>query len=177
MEQELVIRGVKTKRVNPKAITRSSLLGYIDSQSGVWEEGQLTAAIKATQEDSNQKNWVHIDGPLDHEWAENLNSALDENRQLHLANGEIVTLDSQTCLVFEADSLKNLTPATVSRCGLVHMNRDECNSPKFILNQYFHRLAPNTQDNIKDLDQQVNWLMPTCLRILEEERLQGNLLI
>ena len=99
------------------------------------------------------KNWVHIDGPLDHVWAENLNSALDESRRLYLANGEIVKISEQTCLVFEADSLKNLTPATVSRCGLVHLNRDECNNPKYILNQYFHRLPPNTQDNIKDLDQ------------------------
>ena len=30
LEQELVITGVKTKRVNPKAIDRSNLLGYTD---------------------------------------------------------------------------------------------------------------------------------------------------
>jgi hypothetical protein len=96
---------------------------------------------------------VHLDGPIDHDWAENLNSLLDENKKINLPNGDVIKIDTNTCLIFETDSLKNLTPATISRCGLVHLNRPNTNNPKQIFNQYLNRFPPNLIDSVKEIEQ------------------------
>lgn len=46
LEQELVMKGVKVARINPKAIAKSELLGELNSESGLWSEGLLTKALR-----------------------------------------------------------------------------------------------------------------------------------
>ena len=59
----------------------TELIGELNPDNGAWFEGQLTAAIRDFSEDSRSlRKWVHVDGPMDYEWAENLNSVLDENK-------------------------------------------------------------------------------------------------
>lgn len=49
--------------------------------------------------------WVVFDGPLDPLWAENLNSALDDNKRLFLLSGEIIRLESEMKFIFEVEDL------------------------------------------------------------------------
>ena len=79
--------------------------------------------------------------------------------------------------MFETESLKNLTPSTVSRCGIIHMNRNELTKTKQIFNQYLSRLPPNLNENKLEIEAQVNWLIPECFKIFEEEKAANNLLI
>lgn len=65
----------------------------------------------------------------------------------------------------------------MSRCGLINLNRQSLNKTKQIFNQYLNRLPPNLTDNIKEIESQVNWLLPTCFTLFEEEKLAGNLLM
>ena len=67
------------------------------------------------------RKWIVLDGPIDPVWVENLNSALDDNKKLSLPNGESVKLNPTLSIFLESDSLENVTPATISRCGLVFM--------------------------------------------------------
>lgn len=53
------------------------------------------------------------------EWAENLNSVLDDNKMLTLPSGERLSLPNNVRIILEVDSLEHTTPATVSRCGMV----------------------------------------------------------
>jgi dynein heavy chain 1 len=53
-----------------------------------------------------------------------LRSVLDDNRLLTLPNGERLYLPSNVRIIFEVDSLRYATPATVSRCGMIWFSGD-----------------------------------------------------
>lgn len=88
-----------------------------------WTDGVLTACIrKAAKEPLGQMVWIVCDGNIDPEWVEALNSVLDDNRLLTMPNGERVQLTPNVTFIFECDSLRFASPATVSRCAVIYTN-------------------------------------------------------
>jgi hypothetical protein len=93
----------------------SELYGTFNTTAD-WVDGLLSAKIReyALAEDDLLK-WIVVDGPVDATWIESMNSLLDDNRVLCLANNERIQVNSYLKMIFEAGDLNYTSPATVSR--------------------------------------------------------------
>ncbi|CAI5758795.1 unnamed protein product [Candida verbasci] len=113
----------KLIRIDAKLLSTSELFGKLDSITREWTDGLFTSILRKVNEnlrnESSKQIWIVFDGDVDPQWAENLNSVLDDNKILTLPNGERIELPMNVRIVFEVDSLKYTTPATISRCGIV----------------------------------------------------------
>ncbi|KAM3182197.1 hypothetical protein ACTXT7_012865 [Hymenolepis weldensis] len=81
--------------------------------------------IALTQDTTSDHQWIICDGPVDALWIENMNTVLDDNKMLCLANSERIKLTPYVHMLFEVADLAVASPATVSRCGMVYIDSDE----------------------------------------------------
>mmetsp|Transcript_7627 Transcript_7627/g.14387 ORF Transcript_7627/g.14387 Transcript_7627/m.14387 type:complete len:3920 (+) Transcript_7627:928-12687(+) len=114
---------VEFKYMNPKCITINELYGAFDERTSDWKDGLASNIMRNYSErDDKKRKWVVLDGPVDAIWIENMNTVLDDNMMLCLANGQRIKLRNEMRMLFEVQDLSKASPATVSRCGMVYMN-------------------------------------------------------
>ena len=84
---------VQYKVLNPKSISMGELYGEENPDTKEWTDGLASKIIREfAQDDSQRRNWTVFDGPVDALWIENMNTVLDDNMTLCLANGERIKL-------------------------------------------------------------------------------------
>ncbi len=119
-------QSVRREILNPKSISMGELYGEVNPISQEWRDGLASKIMReAALESKDDKTWVVFDGPVDALWIENMNTVLDDNMTLCLANGQRIKLRPQMRMLFEVQDLAVASPATVSRCGMVYMTPEE----------------------------------------------------
>uniref|UniRef100_A0A8C6R3K0 Dynein, axonemal, heavy chain 6 n=1 Tax=Nannospalax galili TaxID=1026970 RepID=A0A8C6R3K0_NANGA len=117
---------VKTFVLNPKSITMGELYGEVNNITLEWKDGLMALSVRAAVNDTSEDHkWIISDGPVDALWIENMNTVLDDNKMLCLANSERIKLTPQIHMLFEVQDLRVASPATVSRCGMVFVDPEE----------------------------------------------------
>jgi dynein heavy chain len=114
---------IEIKKMNPKAITGQQMYGVMNNLTGEWVPGVYSQIWKLCNNKANKKIfWINCDGPVDPIWIENLNTVLDDNKILTLANAERIPMSDKCKMTFEVENLDNASPATVSRCGIIYVS-------------------------------------------------------
>ena len=66
-----------------------------------------------------------MDGDIDPEWIESLNTVMDDNKVLTLVSNDRIPMSKEMRMIFEISNLINATPATVSRGGVLYINETD----------------------------------------------------
>ncbi|KAF8569239.1 hypothetical protein P879_02503 [Paragonimus westermani] len=114
----------KVHTLNPKDRSVVELYGVLDPNTRDWTDGLLSNIFREINKptDRQERRYILFDGDVDALWVENMNSVMDDNRLLTLANGERIRLQPHCALLFEVGNLQYASPATVSRCGMVFVD-------------------------------------------------------
>uniref|UniRef100_A0A3B5RAN2 Dynein heavy chain hydrolytic ATP-binding dynein motor region domain-containing protein n=1 Tax=Xiphophorus maculatus TaxID=8083 RepID=A0A3B5RAN2_XIPMA len=127
--------GLQTKLypLNSKAMSVTELYGVLDPDTRDWTDGilsnifrEINSKLYFSDKLLKPLHWtsryILFDGDVDALWVENMNSVMDDNKLLTLANGERIRLQNHCALLFEVGDLQYASPATVSRCGMVFVD-------------------------------------------------------
>lgn len=162
---------VACRVINPKSISTDQLFGATDPETLEWQDGVLAKTFRdMANNPSGERQWIVFDGPIDELWIENLNTVLDDNRTLCLMSGEIIQMSKEMTLIFETIDLRQASPATISRCGMIYMDREKIGWRS--LHQCF--LEDLRQLNVADnnlhlFEILIDWLVEPSLEIINAD--------
>ena len=165
---------VHTYILNPKCIAMGELYGEVNPFTDEWQDGLASKimreiAIDDAVDKKNDRQWVVFDGPVDALWIENMNTVLDDNMMLCLANGQRIKLRNEMRMLFEVNDLAVASPATVSRCGMVYMTVEELGWRPYVvswLDSFIEKSLLKETMNI--MDQEGN-SQADCIEFVDKE--------
>ena len=139
---------------DPKAVTSDELFGCMNPKTKEWKDGVLSTIMR----DMNRNNgrftadqtykWIILDGDVDPEWIESLNTVMDDNKMLTLVSQERIPLTPEMRMILEVSHLNNATPATVSRGGVLFINDTDVGWRPYI-DSWMDRLKDNGDNNAR----------------------------
>mmetsp|Transcript_17270 Transcript_17270/g.33650 ORF Transcript_17270/g.33650 Transcript_17270/m.33650 type:complete len:4514 (+) Transcript_17270:154-13695(+) len=129
-------RKTVVETLNPKAVRNRELYGWLSKAD--WYDGVLSTLMRNMSRnvlpysESQVGKWVILDGDIDPEWIESLNTVMDDNKVLTLVSNERIPLTPAMRMIFEVSNLDNATPATVSRAGIIFVNAKDVGYKPFL---------------------------------------------
>ena len=123
----------------------------------IWTTLLLTAGCDLSDDSGSTAEYISDtlelcgpDAPSDAIWIEDLNTVLDDNKILTLANGDRMPMTDNVKIMFEVETLKNASPATVSRAGIIYVSDVELDWYPFLL-AWIQRQTEAQQKVLKEL--------------------------
>lgn len=153
--------------LNPKSIWQKQLYGFIDTATQEWKKGLLQVKmVELCEKEKEIYKWLIFDGPVDTLWIENMNSLLDDNKKLCLEDSSSIMLAENMNIVFEVDDLKEASPATVSRNGMVLCEQNTIQIIDLFVS-YKNKL-PSVFDNklLKHFNDTAHWFVNTIMEFI-----------
>jgi dynein heavy chain len=105
--------------------------------------------------------WIILDGDLDANWIESMNSVMDDNKMLTLASNERIPLKPHMRLIFEIRDLRFATPATVSRAGILYISTDDGTQWASLIQSWILKLEATEDQKKKLQDCFAGYVKPT----------------
>src|SRR3569833_3515106 len=96
---------------DPKAVSSDELFCCMNPKTKVWKDGVLSTIMRNQNKNLNQYKasqyykWIILDGDVDPEWIESLNTVMDDNKVLTLVSNERIPLTDAMRLIFEISHL------------------------------------------------------------------------
>jgi dynein heavy chain len=112
-------------------VSSDELFGAMNLKTKEWKDGNFSVIMRDMNKNNNQykasqfMKWIVLDGDVDPEWIESLNTVMDDNKVLTLVSQERIPMTPEMRLILEVSNLKNATPATVSRGGVLFINESD----------------------------------------------------
>ncbi|KAI8587105.1 dynein heavy chain and region D6 of dynein motor-domain-containing protein [Geranomyces variabilis] len=150
--------------LNPKAVTTDDLFGCINPSTREWKDGLFSCILRELAGmPGTDPRWMILDGDIDPNWIESLNTVMDDNKMLTLASNERIPLKPNMRLIFEIGDLKYATPATVSRAGILYLNTTDLGWNPFVQSWLDKREDASEKSNLSVLfDRYVNVCLDAC---------------
>lgn len=157
--------------LNPKSILQKQLYGHFNPVSKEWCKGLLQVKmLDLVEKERDINKWLIFDGPVDTLWIENMNSLLDDNKKLCLDDSSSIPLGQNMNILFEVDDLREASPATVSRNGMVLCERDTIKFMDLVLSYASELPSIFEPKFITHFIQILNQLIKPCFAFITKEK-------
>ena len=155
-------------QIDTKVLTKRELYGSMNKLTLEWKDGVFSSIIRRILDDADEStqsssHWVIFDSDLDSDYAEVLNSVFDDNKLLSLPNGDHLHIPQNIHFIFETNTIENVTPATVTRCGLLWFSEITYDSRELL------KAAANSMLSSNEIDYQLNANSVTRVQKLVEK--------
>ena len=166
--------GLSTKLsiLNSKAMSVVELYGILDPVTRDWTDGVLSNIFRELNRPTEKKErrYILFDSDVDALWIENMNSVMDDNKLLTLANGERIRLQPHCAMLFEVGDLQYASPATVSRAGMVYVDPKNLRYNPYWVRWLNLRVSKLEKEVLSALYEKT---VDTCIDLIHEGILDG----
>jgi dynein heavy chain len=151
--------------LNPKAVVPNELFGFINPATREWKDGLISIIMRDLSNVTHDgPKWIVLDGDIDPMWIESLNTVMDDNKVLTLASNERIPLTPSMRLMFEIGHVREATPATVSRAGILFVNPNDLGWNPYVQSWIDKREVQSEKANLTIL---FDRYVPPCLETLK----------
>jgi len=129
--KNIAVGHVEATCIFPKALTLAELYGQTGkgtAESAKWTDGLIPTMFRSEAQARAKAHsrptvmFCIMDGPMDPDWSDKLSCTLEDGSGLKLPHLETLPGPELITFVFEGEDLKSASPATVSKCGIVHFS-------------------------------------------------------
>ena len=142
-------------QIDTKVLTKRELYGSMSNLTLEWKDGVFSGIIRRILDNTDESiqssnHWVIFDSDLDSDYSEVLNSVFDDNKLLSLPNGDHLHIPNNIHFIFETNTIENVTPATITRCGLLWFSEMTHDSRELL------KAVTNSMLSSKEIEDQLN---------------------